>query len=82
MRTRGLDPPVGIILGIKLANYARAGIRRYWVVDIQNRTVHDHRDPDRFGRRYRQLHSVSDGVLSVTIEGIDVQIDVNGLFRV
>jgi len=73
------DSSLTLDLGVKLAKYARAGIRRYWVFDIKNRTLHDHRDPDRFGRRYRQLHSLDEGVVSVTIEGVDVQVDVDQL---
>jgi hypothetical protein len=63
----------------KLAKYARAGIRRYWVVDLDGHTIHDHRDPDRFGQRYRQLHSLSEGTLSVTVEGVEIQVDAVGL---
>ena len=74
------DSSLVIDLGTKLQKYARAGIRRYWVVDIKNRVVHDHRDVDRFGRRYRQLHSVSNGSLSVVLEGIEIEVDVAGLF--
>jgi len=73
------DSSLTLDLGVKLAKYARAGIRRYWVFDIKHRTLHDHRDPDRFGRRYRQLHSLDVGVLSATIEGIEVQVDVDQL---
>jgi Uma2 family endonuclease len=67
-------------LRIKRAKYARAGIRRYWVADLRHRTLHDHRDPDRFGRRYRQLHSVTAGDLSVDIEGIRVTVPVAQVF--
>jgi Uma2 family endonuclease len=73
------DSSLSIDLGVKLAKYACAGIRRYWVVDIRNRAVHDHRDPDRNGRRYRQLHTLKDGVLSVTIHGVEVQVDLGEL---
>jgi Uma2 family endonuclease len=75
------DSSLPFDLGVKLAKYARAGIRRYWVVDIKNRTLHDHRDPDRFGGRYRQLHSLSEGPLSVTIEGVDIRVDTGNLLR-
>jgi Uma2 family endonuclease len=75
------DSSLSFDLGIKLPKYARAGVRRYWVVDVKNRTIHDYRDPDRFGRRYRQLHSVTDGILSLTIEGVDIQVDVRRLFH-
>lgn len=73
------DTSLPVDLGIKLAKYARAGIRRYWVVDLKGHTIHDHRDPDRFGQRYRQLHSVSEGTLSVTVEGVEIQVDAVGL---
>lgn len=65
---------------IKLAKYARAGVRRYWVVDVPNRTIHDYRDPDRFGQRYRQLHSVTSGELPVSIEGVECRIEIGYLF--
>ena len=32
-------------LGSKATRYARAGIREYWVVDIENRKLHVHREP-------------------------------------
>jgi Uma2 family endonuclease len=76
------DSSLGLDLGTKLRRYARAGIRRYWVVDVNNRVVHDHRDVDRFGCRYRQLHSISGGTLSVIPEGVEVEVDVAGLFPV
>ncbi|MBV5272510.1 MAG: Uma2 family endonuclease [Lamprocystis purpurea] len=61
-------------LGAKLSNYARAGIHRYWVVDLRHRILHDHRDPDRFGRRYRQVHSLTTG--EVVFELGDARIGV------
>jgi len=50
------------------------------VVDIKNRKLHDHRDPDRFGQRYRQIHALDQGLLSVTIEGVDLRVDAGELF--
>ena len=50
------------------------------MVDIQNRTIHDYRDPASFGGRYRQLHSVTEGLLSVTIEAVEIQVDARDLF--
>ena len=35
----------------------------------------------RFGSRYRQIKSVGDGFLSVTIEGVDIELDIGDLFR-
>jgi Uma2 family endonuclease len=74
------DTSLSVDVSKKLQKYARAGIRCYWVVDIENRTVHDYRDPAPFDRRYRQLHSVNQGVLAVAIEGVDIQVDVSDLF--
>jgi Uma2 family endonuclease len=76
------DTSLSVDLGSKLRAYARAGIRRYWAVDIGSRTLHDHRDPARFSGRYRQLHSVTQGALSVTIEGVEIQVDLSDLFPV
>jgi Uma2 family endonuclease len=73
------DSSPSIDLGLKLAKYARAGIRRYWVVDIRHHAIHEHRDPDRAGRRYRQAHSLEKGVLSVTIHGVEIQVDLREL---
>ncbi|NEX22957.1 Uma2 family endonuclease [Thiorhodococcus mannitoliphagus] len=68
--------------GVKRAKYACAGIRRYWVVDLPNRQLHDYRDPDRFSGRYRQLHTLSEGVLPIKIEEVDLQVDIAELFPV
>jgi Uma2 family endonuclease len=73
------DTSLPVDLGLKLAKYARAGIRRYWVVDVKNGVVHDHREPNRIGRRYRQVRSLSTGLLSVTIEGVEIQVDLGSL---
>ncbi len=75
------DSSLPLDLGVKLAKYARAGICRYWVVNIKDHTLHDHRDPDQFGRRYRQLHSLTEGSLSVTIEGVEIQVDIGDLLH-
>jgi Uma2 family endonuclease len=64
----------------KLAKYARAGIRRYWVVDLKHRCVHDYRDPDRIGRRYRLLHSVEQGEVEIEIDGVRVAVPLAELF--
>jgi Uma2 family endonuclease len=74
------DSSLPLDQGIKLAKYASAGIRRYWVVDLRHRTLHDYRDPDRFQRRYRQLHSVTAGNLSVDIAGEKVTVAVAEIF--
>ena len=74
------DSSLNTDLTTKLAKYARAGVRRYWVVDIPHRRLHDYRDPDRFGRRYRQLHTIDSGTVAVSIAGIDIELAVGDLF--
>jgi Uma2 family endonuclease len=74
------DSSLFVDLQFKLPKYARAGVRRYWVVDVKGRTLYDYRDADPFGYRYRQLHSVTEGAVSVTIEGVEVEVDVGELF--
>jgi Uma2 family endonuclease len=50
-------------LGSKARLYARAGIVEYWVLDIENRRLHVHRDPagDLYGsvRRYEESEEVA-----------------------
>jgi len=75
------DSSLSFDLGVKLPKYARAGVPRYWVIDLKNRVIHDHRGPDRFGGRYRQLDSLTEGPLSVRIEGVDIQVDAGDLLR-
>lgn len=70
------DSSLAMDLGTKLAKYARAGIRRYWVFDLKNKILHDHRDPDRFGQCYRQLHQIEEGSVSIQIEGVEIQVDL------
>jgi Uma2 family endonuclease len=65
---------------VKLAKYAGAGIRRYWVVDLGNRKLHDDRDPDRFRNRYRQPHTLDSGTITVRIADMDIAVDVETLF--
>lgn len=70
-------------LGAKLEQYARAGIPRYWVVDVAGRTLYDYREPDRFGRRYRQRRQVSKGMLQARLkdlDGIDIPVSLTDLF--
>ena len=75
------DSSLSFDLGVKLPKYARAGVPRYWVIDVKGHAVHDHRNPDRFGGRYRQLDLLTDGLLSVRIEDVDIQVDVGELLR-
>ena len=74
------DSSLALDLEVKLPRFARAGVPRYWVVDLPGRTLHDYRDPDRIGRGYRQHHSLTRGRLSMTVEGIPVRVDLGELF--
>jgi Uma2 family endonuclease len=74
------DTSLSFDLKTKLPKYAHAGIRRYWIIDVKKRTIHDYRDPDRIGRRYRQLYSATEGEVSVTIEGVVVRVRLDELF--
>lgn len=50
-------------LGEKAGLYATAGIREYWVVDVQDQSVHVHRDPAAAGfadvRTYRSAEQLA-----------------------
>ncbi len=74
------DSSLALDQGVKLAKYARAGIRRYWVVDLRHRTLHDYRDPDRSSSRYRQLHSLTSGDLAIDLAGVAVSLSMTDLF--
>ena len=70
------DSSLSLDQGPKLAKYAHAGIRRYWVVDLRHRTLHDYRDPDRFQGRYRQLHSLTSGDIGLDIAGVQFRVAI------
>ncbi|EXJ11227.1 hypothetical protein D779_0224 [Imhoffiella purpurea] len=74
------DSSLAADTGVKLAKYAHVGIRLYWVVDIPSRALHAYRDPNAFAGRYRQLHSVGEGALGISIQGVDVRVEVADLF--
>lgn len=65
----------------KLRKYARAGVPRYWIIDVQHRAIHEHQDPDRFAHRYRQSRTVTDGTLATDLDGIEVAVATADLFR-
>ena len=50
------DSSLAIDRGAKLALYARAGIREYWLVDLTTDCVFVHRDPE--GERYTTVRRV------------------------
>ena len=65
----------------KLRKYARAGVPRYWIIDVQHRAIHEYQDPDRFAHRYRQSRTVTNGTLTADLDGIEVTVDTADLFR-
>jgi Uma2 family endonuclease len=47
-------------LGAKARLYAKAGIPEYWVVDIEGRQVHVHRDPDTANETWQSIMILED----------------------
>jgi Uma2 family endonuclease len=47
--------------GVKARIYARAGIPEYWIVNLDERLVEIHRDPDPAAETYRTLQRVASG---------------------
>lgn len=74
------DSSLATDTGIKLAKYAHAGIRRYWLADIPHRTLHAYSDPNALSGRYRQLHSCDKGEVAVRILDVDIRVAVAELF--
>jgi Uma2 family endonuclease len=74
------DTTLSTDLGEKLRHYAKAGIVRYWVVDVNGRAVHDFTRSDR--RRYRDCAIVKFGVpISVApLADTAITLPVGGFF--
>lgn len=75
------DASLGYDLKVKVPRYARAGIDACWVVDLRKKAIHAYRDPERFGRHFRELRSVSDGECKIVIAGVEVAVATSDLFR-
>lgn len=75
------DSSLSYDLKVKVPRYARAGIEACWIVDLRKKAIHAYGDPDRFGRRYQELRSVSDGACKVVIAGVEVAVTTTDLFR-
>jgi Uma2 family endonuclease len=62
--------------GIKGAIYARAGVPEYWIVDVDERRVEVHRDPDTSHGRYRDVRIVGaeDVVSAASVSGLTIPI--------
>jgi Uma2 family endonuclease len=61
---------------IKGAIYARAGVPEYWIVDVDERRVEVHRDPDTSHGRYRDVRIVGaeDVVSAASVSGLTIPI--------
>ena len=62
---------------IKGPLYALAGLPEYWIVNLPNRTIEIHRDPDKTSGRYLTVNEVSDGTLS-PLALPDLAVDITG----
>ena len=49
---------------IKGSLYALAALPEYWIVNLPDRTIEIHRDPDKTSGRYLTVNEASDGTLS------------------
>jgi Uma2 family endonuclease len=61
----------------KMPLYSRSGVREAWVVDVNERVVHVHRDAADIG--YRDVHAATEGRVEV-VALPEVWIDVKALF--
>lgn len=67
------DTTLDIDLGRKAAVYARHGVPEYWVVDVQGRQVHVHRDPS--GGGYDGITVTAFGTPLTSLAGLTVATD-------
>jgi Uma2 family endonuclease len=61
-------------LGWKAALYARYGVRDYWVIDVERREIHVHRDPSVDGFGFRKRFSAAEAVDALLIPGLALQL--------
>lgn len=64
---------------VKIPLYARHGIPEYWIVNIPEKKVEVHLDPDTESGVYRTLRTCSEGLLAPACFP-DVEVDVSELF--
>ncbi len=64
--------------GSKSRLYAKAGIRDYWIVNINDRCVEVHRDPE--GSKYRSVTVYTPGQAIHPLAFPDVALEVSRLF--
>ena len=58
----------------KLALYARSGVREYWLVDLQARTVTIHAEPT--GERFARVERADRRAQSIILPGLTIDLDV------
>jgi Uma2 family endonuclease len=68
-----------IDLKAKAGLYARAGIREYWVLDVENRLLFVHRDPQAGRYRSPETYSGDEGVSPLAAP--DAVFRVSEIFR-
>ncbi|UVO54747.1 Uma2 family endonuclease [Sphingomonas sp. SUN039] len=67
------DTTLAIDLGRKRSLYARAGVPEYWVVDVEQGTIHQNWGPS--GDEYREMRIVPFGqpIAAATLAGVEVE---------
>jgi Uma2 family endonuclease len=65
-------------LGWKADLYARYGVRDYWVIDIDKRETHVHRDPTENGYGFRQRHPADSEVAALLVPGLSLRLSTLG----
>jgi Uma2 family endonuclease len=65
-------------LGWKAALYARHGVRDYWVIDVEQRETHVHRDPAEVGYGFRKRFAANEAIEALLIPGLILQLEQLG----
>ena len=68
-------------LHTKVPIYARTQVPRVWIFDLPGRRIHTFADPDPTNASYRTTRVLSDGILSITLQDIRIDLDVTDLLR-
>ena len=66
--------------GDKLRAYARAGVAEYWIVNLAERAVEVHREPEPDAGRYRSVHAARPGATVAPAAFPDAGLPVAELF--
>ena len=72
------DSTLGRDLGIKLEDYARAGVPRVWVVDVQGEVVHLCAEPGREGYAARRVIRFGEPIALAPLADAELVIPVGG----